>query len=199
MRGALDRSKEIGSYGTMPVAEPRPEEAPVSLSVRLRNALRGLGILRDPGTWIDPSGYVLVCAYPARPSHAGAAATSRRSAASQSPPAPPCAGPSRWLRPGGKPRARAGLHGADADPTRDGGRRHPRGSKGRRAGCRPLWRRSGTLRHRGGVLPRGAWPGLAGRRGRVRALRPGAIETQAQLATVAAYAEQHTTSMRGAV
>ena len=40
--------------------------APVSLPVRLRNTLRKFGILRDPGSWIDPDGRVMLCAYPRR-------------------------------------------------------------------------------------------------------------------------------------
>lgn len=38
----------------------------VSLPVRLRNTLRKFGIIRDPGSWIDPAGQVLLCAYPRR-------------------------------------------------------------------------------------------------------------------------------------
>jgi atypical dual specificity phosphatase len=34
------------------------------LATRLGATLRGLGLLSDPGTWIDPSCRVLVCAYP---------------------------------------------------------------------------------------------------------------------------------------
>jgi atypical dual specificity phosphatase len=38
--------------------------AQVPLAARLRNALRKYGILRDPGTWIDPARRVLLRAYP---------------------------------------------------------------------------------------------------------------------------------------
>lgn len=36
------------------------------MSIRLRNTLRKFGVIRDPGTWIDRSGQVLLCAYPRR-------------------------------------------------------------------------------------------------------------------------------------
>lgn len=40
--------------------------ARVALRIKLRNALRKWGILRDPGAWIDPVGQVFICAYPRR-------------------------------------------------------------------------------------------------------------------------------------
>jgi hypothetical protein len=36
----------------------------VSFATRVRNGLRALGIVADPGAWIDPAGRVLLCAYP---------------------------------------------------------------------------------------------------------------------------------------
>lgn len=39
----------------------------VALSVRLRNTLRTLGMVADRGAWIDPAGCVLICAYPRGP------------------------------------------------------------------------------------------------------------------------------------
>jgi atypical dual specificity phosphatase len=44
------------------VAAPTSPRVPVL--IRLRNGLRKYGILRDPGTWIDPASQVLLCAYP---------------------------------------------------------------------------------------------------------------------------------------
>ena len=41
-----------------------PASPRVPLVTRLRNTLRKYGIIRDPGTWIDPSCQVLLCAYP---------------------------------------------------------------------------------------------------------------------------------------
>jgi atypical dual specificity phosphatase len=43
------------------VSSPR-----IPLVIRLRNTLRKFGILRDPGSWVDPAGQVLLCAYPRR-------------------------------------------------------------------------------------------------------------------------------------
>jgi atypical dual specificity phosphatase len=43
------------------VSSPR-----IPLAIRLRNTLRKFGVLRDPGSWIDPAGQVLLCAYPRR-------------------------------------------------------------------------------------------------------------------------------------
>ena len=34
--------------------------------MKLRSILRGLGLLTDPGVWIDSSNQVLICAYPRR-------------------------------------------------------------------------------------------------------------------------------------
>ena len=34
------------------------------MRARLHNTLRGLGLILDPGAWIDPSRHVLICAYP---------------------------------------------------------------------------------------------------------------------------------------
>ena len=42
---------------------PSPRTTPW---IWLRNLLRGLGLLLDLGDWIDPSAHVLVCAYPRR-------------------------------------------------------------------------------------------------------------------------------------
>ena len=44
--------------------DPEPGSPRVSLPVRIRNTLRKFGLLRDPGSWIDPGGQVLLCAYP---------------------------------------------------------------------------------------------------------------------------------------
>jgi atypical dual specificity phosphatase len=46
---------------------PSEPAAPrIPLLIKLRNGLRKYGLIRDPGTWIDPAGQVLLCAYPRR-------------------------------------------------------------------------------------------------------------------------------------
>jgi hypothetical protein len=51
----------------MSVGDVRLGQERLTLSVRLRNTLRSLGVLADPGAWVDPAGCVLVCAYPRGP------------------------------------------------------------------------------------------------------------------------------------
>lgn len=41
-----------------------PTSPHVPVFIRLRNTLRKYGVIRDPGTWIDPSCQVLLSAYP---------------------------------------------------------------------------------------------------------------------------------------
>jgi hypothetical protein len=48
----------------MSLSDPWSGHAGVGLLLRLRNTLRSLGLLPDPGAWIDPAGSVLICAYP---------------------------------------------------------------------------------------------------------------------------------------
>ncbi|MEO8200066.1 MAG: dual specificity protein phosphatase family protein [Gemmatimonadota bacterium] len=36
----------------------------IALRLRLRNALRKFGVIRDPGSWIDSDHRILLCAYP---------------------------------------------------------------------------------------------------------------------------------------
>ena len=43
---------------------PIPRSPRVPVFIRLRNTLRKYGVIRDHGTWIDPSCQVLLCAYP---------------------------------------------------------------------------------------------------------------------------------------
>jgi atypical dual specificity phosphatase len=49
---------------SMTAADASLRSPHVPLPVRLRNTLRKYGVLRDPGSWIDPAGQVLLCAYP---------------------------------------------------------------------------------------------------------------------------------------
>jgi len=46
------------------MSEHRPSPPNVPWVIRIRNTLRKFGILRDPGAWIDPAGQVLLSAYP---------------------------------------------------------------------------------------------------------------------------------------
>ena len=48
----------------MSTADPLLRSPHVPLPIRLRNTLRKYGVLRDPGSWIDPARQVLLCAYP---------------------------------------------------------------------------------------------------------------------------------------
>lgn len=45
-------------------AHLRLESPHVPLPTALRNAARALGLLADPGVWIDPAEHVLLCSYP---------------------------------------------------------------------------------------------------------------------------------------
>ncbi len=46
--------------------QPQSSVADVPRWIRLRNTVRALGVLADDGDWIDPSRSVLICAYPRR-------------------------------------------------------------------------------------------------------------------------------------
>jgi atypical dual specificity phosphatase len=188
MRGPLDRSNQIAARGTMSTAKLGSELTGVSLSMWLRNILRALGLLSDPGAWIEPD-YVLVCAYPR--SHRALLRLHEL-------------GIRRLLNlhershdPGRLPRY--GLLETHV-PMADFGAPTPAElatalsviHAARRAGapiavhCGGGLGRSGTVAACYLVEHGQDWRAAVAR---VRAVRPGAIETRAQLTSVAAYAE----------
>lgn len=199
MRRSLDRFNEIATCGIMSASELWPGQVEIGLAPRLRNALRGLGLLSDPGAMIDPAGYVLICAYP----------RGRRALASLQ-----RLGIRRLVNLHARRHAPGRLLGyalteshvpvadfeAPTEPQLETalGVIHAAVSAG-----------EGVAVHCGGGLGRSGtvaacylvdlgqdWRAAVAR---VRAVRPGAIETSAQLARVAAYAERHTGHARGAV
>ena len=168
-------------------------------SLWLRNTLRSLGLLPDPGAWIDPSGHVLVCAYPRS---RGALRRLQR------------LGIRRLLNLHGRPHtqhrlARYGLmesHVPVADFATPTGVQLAAAlgviraavSAGERVAvhCGGGLGRSGTVAACYLVELGQDWRAAVGQ---VRALRPGAIETPAQLASVAAHAERLAEIAQGAV
>jgi hypothetical protein len=183
----------------MIAGEPWPEQDPVPLAIRLRNTLRGLGVLPDPGAWIDPSGYVLVCAYPrgrralARLQRLGIRRLVNLHGRQHAPhrlvtyALTECHVPVPDFRAPTRPQLATAL-----------GIIHAAVSAGERVAvhCGGGLGRSGTIAACYLVELGQDWRAAVAR---VRAVRPGAIETQAQLASVTAHAERQATIARGAV
>jgi atypical dual specificity phosphatase len=162
----------------------------VPLPIRLRNTLRKFGILRDPGSWIDPAGQVLLCAYPRRDRDlAGLAARgirrlinlhtkphsadqlTRHNLTECHLPVPDFTAPAPAQLSAAVAHVMAGVAAGEAVAIHCGA---GLGRSGTVAACYLIalghdWREAVTM---------------------VRAARPGAIETRAQLAAVAAYASR---------
>lgn len=183
----------------MSASELWPGHVGVALPIRVRNTLRSLGLLSDPGAWIDPAGYVLICAYP----------RGRRALTSLQ-----RLGIRRLVNLHGRRHAPGRLLGYALTeshvPVRDFeaptrpqletglGVIHAAVSAGERVAvhCGGGLGRSGTVAACYLVDLGQEWRDAVVR---VRAVRPGAIETSAQLGSIAAYAERHTGLARGAV
>lgn len=190
MRDSLDRSKKVAQYERMILDEAPPPRGRLSLYAKLRNTLRGLGLLPDPGAWIDPSCSVLVCAYPrtrrarARLQRLGIRRLvnlhGRRHAAHELAacglteshvPVPDLAAPTQSQLATALGAIRAAVSAGERVAVHCGG---GLGRSGTVAACYLVelgqdWRTAVS---------------------QVRALRPGAIETPAQLASVAAHEDQ---------
>jgi atypical dual specificity phosphatase len=199
MRGPLDRSMEDRTMWRYVSGDLELRQARVALSVRLRNTLRGLGLLADPGAWIDPAGRVLICSYPS-----GRRALARLQGLGirrlvnlhERGHAPNCLG-AYALTESHVPMADF------APPTRAQlatalGVIHAVVSAGERVAvhCGGGLGRSGTVAACYLVELGLDWRAAVAR---VRAVRPGAIETPAQLASIIAHAERRTALARGAV
>jgi hypothetical protein len=174
-------------------------QAGVPLALRLRNTLRSLGLLPDPGAWIDPVGSLLICAYPRGPR---ALARMQR------------LGIRRLVNLHGRRHAPGRLLGyalteshvpvADFEaPTRPQletalGVIHAAVSAGERVAvhCGGGLGRSGAVAACYLVDLGQDWCSAVAR---VRAVRPGAIETPAQLASIREYAESRAGIAPGAV
>jgi atypical dual specificity phosphatase len=176
----------------MSAGDPGLGQARVALLVSLRNTLRGLGLLADRGAWIDPARGVLICSYPS-----GRRALARLQGLGirrlvnlhERGHAPSCLGayalteshvPMADFAPPTPAQLATALDVIHAVVSA-GGRVavHCGGGLGR----------SGTVAACYLVELGHDWRAAVGR---VRAARPGAIETPAQLASIVAHAERRT-------